>query len=118
MGFAGSERPAPWRVGGAISSLPAFLASLGILVKLTSAACSPRLDGAVSKRSWAGEVRNVSLLVAIGSRPRAIATRPDLERAHRGARSSISLSPAMAPRTSGFTTRYLSGDHVRHLLRD
>jgi hypothetical protein len=73
MGFAGSERPAPWRVGGAISSLPAFLASLGILVKLTSAACSPRLDGAVSKRSWAGEVRNVSLLVAIGSRPRAIA---------------------------------------------
>jgi hypothetical protein len=47
-----------------------------------------------------------------------VVTRPDLERAHRGARSSISLSPAMAPRTSGFTTRYLSGDHVRHLLRD
>ena len=64
--LAGRERPARWRVGGAISSLPAFLASLAMLVKLTSTACSPRLDGAVSKRSWAGEVRSVSLLVAIG----------------------------------------------------
>ena len=30
------------------------------------------LDGMVLKRSWAGEVRNISLLVAIGVKPRVI----------------------------------------------